>query len=157
MTSQERFWQARLLSSEAEHRSELSAIHQQLAGLKATTEDVKADLLHPQQHNEMIVGDELQPLPETQQKTPPLQVLYSFLWSKIKNVFSFWGSVKAKETKKSLLKLQASFLKFRPFWALHWGCWEALGLLGCPCALKRSVGSWQPLCSWEALGRFLGP
>ena len=44
MTSQERFWQARLLSKEAEHRSELSAIHQQLEALKATTEDAKADL-----------------------------------------------------------------------------------------------------------------
>jgi hypothetical protein len=44
MTSQERFWQARLLSKESEHRGELSAIHQQLEALKATTEDAKADL-----------------------------------------------------------------------------------------------------------------
>ena len=34
MTSQERFWQARLMSKEAEHRGELSAIHQQLDALK---------------------------------------------------------------------------------------------------------------------------
>ena len=44
MTSQERFWQARLMSKESEHRGELSAIHQQLEALKATTEDAKADL-----------------------------------------------------------------------------------------------------------------
>ena len=44
MTSQERFWQARLLSKESEHRGELSAIRQQLEALKATTEDAKADL-----------------------------------------------------------------------------------------------------------------
>lgn len=44
MTSQERFWQARLMSKEAEHRGELSAIHRQLEALKATTEDAKADL-----------------------------------------------------------------------------------------------------------------
>ena len=34
MTSQERFWQARLMSKEAEHRGELSEIHQQLDALK---------------------------------------------------------------------------------------------------------------------------
>ena len=44
MTSQERFWQARLLSKESEHRGELSAIRQQLEALKTTTEDAKADL-----------------------------------------------------------------------------------------------------------------
>ena len=48
MTSQERFWQARLLSKEAEHRAELSAIHRQLEALKATTDDAKADLEHQQ-------------------------------------------------------------------------------------------------------------
>ena len=42
--SQERFWQARLLSREAEHRKELSAIHQQLEALKDTTSQAKAEL-----------------------------------------------------------------------------------------------------------------
>ena len=44
LTSQERFWQARLMSSEIEHRAELSSIHEQLAILKATTEHAKLDL-----------------------------------------------------------------------------------------------------------------
>jgi len=42
MTSQERFWQARLMAKETEHKAELSAIHKQLEALKATTEDAKA-------------------------------------------------------------------------------------------------------------------
>ena len=44
MTSQERFWQARLLSKEAEYRTQLTAIHQQLEALKDTTNHAKADL-----------------------------------------------------------------------------------------------------------------
>ena len=44
LTSQERFWQARLLSKEAEYRTQLTAIHQQLEALKDTTNHAKADL-----------------------------------------------------------------------------------------------------------------
>lgn len=44
LTSQERFWQARLLSKEAEYRKQLTAIHQQLEALKDTTNHAKADL-----------------------------------------------------------------------------------------------------------------
>ena len=44
LTSQERFWQARLLSKEAEYRRQLTAIHQQLEALKDTTNHAKADL-----------------------------------------------------------------------------------------------------------------
>ena len=54
MTSQERFWQARLLSKESEHRGELSAIHQQLEALKATTEDAKADLVPSMKANNAL-------------------------------------------------------------------------------------------------------
>ena len=41
LTSQERFWQARLMSKEAEHRDELSTIHEQLDELRKTTELAK--------------------------------------------------------------------------------------------------------------------
>ena len=44
LTSQERFWQARLMSKEAEYRTQLNAIHQQLEALKDTTNNAKADL-----------------------------------------------------------------------------------------------------------------
>ena len=44
LTSQERFWQARLMSKEAEHKAELSTIHKQLDELRTTTEQAKVEM-----------------------------------------------------------------------------------------------------------------
>ena len=44
LTSQERFWQARLMAKETEHQVELTSIHHQLNELKITTELAKVEL-----------------------------------------------------------------------------------------------------------------
>ena len=44
LTSQERFWQARFMSKESEHRAELSSIHEKLDELTTTTELAKTEL-----------------------------------------------------------------------------------------------------------------
>ena len=44
LTSQERFWQARLMAKETAHQVELTSIHHQLNELKTTTELAKVEL-----------------------------------------------------------------------------------------------------------------